>query len=276
MPTVSRGGARNPLTRIRVRRGQALAELALVLPVLLLLLLGALDLGRLFYSQITITNAAKEAALVSSRGGTYLANTACNDANSVMCAALTEAKGGFVEVDKSKVTQSPSTVVVCPVNASIGTTVSVTVTAPFQLLTPLIGGLLGGQGMTLSATAHAECAVLPVVTSTSTTSSTSTTTTSTSTSSTTTTTSTSTTTTACVAVSFTATDTHNNGHPHRMGLNGSVAPSSSGWTWTWSGAISASGQSPTVDFPASGSQSVTLAVTKGSCSASITQAVQAP
>ena len=40
-------------------RGQSLVELALVLPVLMLLLAGALDLGRLYYSQITITNAAK-------------------------------------------------------------------------------------------------------------------------------------------------------------------------------------------------------------------------
>ena len=47
------------------RRGQALVELAIILPVMLFLLLGALDLGRLFYSNITVASAAKEAALVA-------------------------------------------------------------------------------------------------------------------------------------------------------------------------------------------------------------------
>ena len=78
-------------TRRASSRGQSLVELALIAPVFLLLLLTAIDLGRLLYSQITITNAAKEAALVASQGGTYQANAACSDTNTVMCGALSEA-----------------------------------------------------------------------------------------------------------------------------------------------------------------------------------------
>lgn len=48
--------------------GSGLVELALVVPVLLFLLVGALDLGRVFYSQIAVTDAAKEGALVASQG----------------------------------------------------------------------------------------------------------------------------------------------------------------------------------------------------------------
>jgi Flp pilus assembly protein TadG len=143
------------------RRGQALVELAIILPVILLLLLGALDFGRVFYAQIAMTNAAKEGALVASRGGTYVANAACSATNTVMCAVLTEAKGGFVEVDKAKVIQSPSGNVVCPSNAAVGTTVSVRVDAPFRLITPFIGAVFGGQALTVSATANAQCAVVP-------------------------------------------------------------------------------------------------------------------
>lgn len=138
------------------RHGQALTELALVLPVLLLLLLGALDLGRLFYGQITITNAAKEGALVASRGGTYDASSGCGSANTVKCGALAEAAGGFVQVAQARVTQAPNTAVACPTDATLGDTVTVTVTSPFQFITPFIG-----QNLTLSATASAECAVLP-------------------------------------------------------------------------------------------------------------------
>jgi len=43
-------------------QAQSLVEFAILLPILLLLILGAMDLGRLFYTQIVITNAAREGA----------------------------------------------------------------------------------------------------------------------------------------------------------------------------------------------------------------------
>ena len=45
------------------RRGQSLVELAVVLPVLLLLLGGAIDLGRVFFARAAVENAAKEGVL---------------------------------------------------------------------------------------------------------------------------------------------------------------------------------------------------------------------
>ena len=53
----------------RRRLGQGLMELALVLPLLLVILLGALDLGRVFYAYAAISNAAYEAARQAARGG---------------------------------------------------------------------------------------------------------------------------------------------------------------------------------------------------------------
>jgi len=66
-------------------RGQGLVELAVVLPLLLLVLLGAIDLGRVFFAYASISNAAYEAARQAARGG-YLyqpcvlntTGTACN------------------------------------------------------------------------------------------------------------------------------------------------------------------------------------------------------
>ena len=40
-------------------------ELAIILPVMLLLAVAAIDLGRLFYAQITVENAAREGALTA-------------------------------------------------------------------------------------------------------------------------------------------------------------------------------------------------------------------
>lgn len=48
-------------------RGQSLIEFALVLPMLLVLILGAMDFGRMFYTKIVITNAAREGANYISR-----------------------------------------------------------------------------------------------------------------------------------------------------------------------------------------------------------------
>jgi PKD repeat protein len=155
-----------PLRRRRDRsRGQSLVEIALVAPVFLLLLLTAIDLGRLLYSQITISNAAKEGALVASQGGTYQANQGCSDANTVMCGALTEAKGGFVEVDQTRVTLTPATCVKDATYPSSGAppNVIVNVTAPFRVVTPIIGSIVGSN-LVLGATAQAQCLVVPKVT----------------------------------------------------------------------------------------------------------------
>jgi PKD repeat protein len=308
--------------------------------VLLLLLLTAIDLGRLMYSQITISNAAKEAALVASQGGTFQVNQPCSPTNTVMCGALTEAEGGFVEVDQARVTLTPATCVKDAMYPPSGPppTVSVVVTAPFKILTPIIGDIVGAN-LVLQATADAQCLVVPAVTypslpnptasftaspmtgdvdsgpltvnvDASASSSPGATITSYGwsfggsgvTASTTYTapgsydivltvtdsrgmTATDTKTIVvtgtggptCPSVSFTATDDSNRGNPHRMDLFGAVSDGSSGWAWSWTGAITASGQNPNnVDFPSSGSHSVTLSVTKPGCSVSTTQTVTAP
>ena len=49
------------MTRTR-EKGQAAAELALVLPLLAIILLGCFDLGRLFWVRATLVNAAREGA----------------------------------------------------------------------------------------------------------------------------------------------------------------------------------------------------------------------
>lgn len=47
--------------------GNAAVEMALLLPVLSMILLGAIDFGRVFFAYITVSSAAHEAALFSGR-----------------------------------------------------------------------------------------------------------------------------------------------------------------------------------------------------------------
>jgi Flp pilus assembly protein TadG len=141
--------------RLRPRSpGQALVEFALLLPVFLLLLVAAVDFGRLFFTYIQIHNAAREAAnygihdpanmvaitgqatgeknAQAQRGEAAISvTTSCADAGgaTIACAA---AEGG----------------------GGSGSTITVVVRQPFTFLTPVIGSILGSTvQMNASATA---------------------------------------------------------------------------------------------------------------------------
>ncbi len=152
------------LARYRRRsrsRGQSIVELALILPVLMLLVASTLDLGRMFYSQITITNAAREGAYEAAYNpSSFQANAVCHSTtNRVMCRVLSEAKGSFVVVQKNDVS------VACNPSCAkgIGNNVTVTVQGHFTLLTPLMAPFLGGNNVTLTSTATAQVITDPPV-----------------------------------------------------------------------------------------------------------------
>lgn len=55
---------------LKSRKGQSMVELALILPVIVLILFGVLEFGRIFYSYIVITHAAREGARAGAVGKT--------------------------------------------------------------------------------------------------------------------------------------------------------------------------------------------------------------
>lgn len=57
--------------RRQKNRGQELVEFAIMLPLLILLVIGVLDLGRVFFSAITIANAAREGTRYAISHGLY-------------------------------------------------------------------------------------------------------------------------------------------------------------------------------------------------------------
>jgi Flp pilus assembly protein TadG len=68
----------------RLQRGQGLVELAVVLPFLLIILMGAIDLGRVFFAYAAISNAAYEAARQAARGS-YLYTPCVLNATGTAC-----------------------------------------------------------------------------------------------------------------------------------------------------------------------------------------------
>lgn len=73
--------------------GQSLIEMALLLPLMLVLIVGALEFGRVFFTKIVITNAAREAAYyLSINPDDYSGGSAPN----AVLAAQTEANNSGV------------------------------------------------------------------------------------------------------------------------------------------------------------------------------------
>lgn len=107
-------------------KGQSLAEFAIVLPFLLVILAGVLDLGRLYYVSVSISDAAAEGA----------AYAAINPENSTEIIARAQAAStGIVTVQEDMVD------VDCPVIAS-GQPVTVTVNYDFVVATPLLNAIV--------------------------------------------------------------------------------------------------------------------------------------
>jgi Flp pilus assembly protein TadG len=106
---------------MKSENGQSLVEFALVLPLLVLLLFGIIDFGRIIHAYLTIDHAGREAARAASIGKTKV---------EVEQVAIDSGKS----INLSDVTVSPGT---------SGANATVTITYPITFLTPVIGNIVG-------------------------------------------------------------------------------------------------------------------------------------
>ena len=65
-------------------RGQSLVELALLLPLLALLLIGTLDLGRVFFASVQLTNSVREGANFGRLSPSAVTSTNAIDPNNIV------------------------------------------------------------------------------------------------------------------------------------------------------------------------------------------------
>ncbi len=116
------GGVMSGANVARARRndrGAVAVEFAIVLPLLIILVFGIIDFGRVFFAQITVTQAAREGARLSALG---LPNVQSR---------TTAAAAGLSPV----MVTNPS---ICPTGSTQATDAVVTVTYTFEFSTPLI------------------------------------------------------------------------------------------------------------------------------------------
>jgi hypothetical protein len=147
-------------THLRQRSlGQSLVEFALILPIFLVFLAAALDLGRVFYANITLNNAAREGAFQAAKTpGLYQENQPCNQAtNRVVCRIQNESVGSMVAIAATDIDMTCS----AGCGASAGSLVTVEVRGKFRLITPLLSFIFGGQDIDLASSATAQIEYLP-------------------------------------------------------------------------------------------------------------------
>ncbi|MDW7673926.1 MAG: TadE/TadG family type IV pilus assembly protein [Bacillota bacterium] len=106
--------------------GQALAELALILPILLMILFGIIEFGRVFNAYLAVNHASREGARLGIVGATDIEIT-----ENVKNAA------GTLNQDYLTVTISPSTTY-----RERGASIVVTVDYDIPLYTPFVGSFI--------------------------------------------------------------------------------------------------------------------------------------
>ena len=118
-----------PLQRrlISNQHGQALVELALILPVLLLLIFGIIEFGRIYASNIMINNAAREGARAASLG--------VPDEDIII---IVKDRCTFLDPTKLDIDISP-----VPLERATGNPVNIDVNYPLEIKTPIISVITG-------------------------------------------------------------------------------------------------------------------------------------
>lgn len=119
----------------KTTRGQSLVELAVMMPVLVLILAGILDLGRAYMTLIALRDAAAEGAAYAALHPT--------DTNQIV-ARVADSSSGLVKVDPDMVA------VECP-EAAPGQPITITVRYEYMLLTPVINALVPDGKITMQA-----------------------------------------------------------------------------------------------------------------------------
>jgi len=137
-----------PCHRKEARRGQALVEFALVIPIFLLLLVAIFDLGGAVFAYNTLTNATRE--------GASLAIVNQDEASIVQHAknasAIVELNAPNVDVDfwQTNNDGTPDLTTPCDLVAN-GCMAVVSFEATYQPITPIIGNIVFKDGVTFTA-----------------------------------------------------------------------------------------------------------------------------
>lgn len=138
------------ISNLRSEQGQSLTEFALSLVILLTLLAGVVDLGRMFFAYIIIRDAAQEGAVFGSIAPKDDLPTFKNEVEDRVKAAFTDpADSSNVPIDITKL--NVQTDIIGSTCASPGNGVQVKVEYSVPITMPFLGMVVGAQNMNMAA-----------------------------------------------------------------------------------------------------------------------------
>jgi Flp pilus assembly protein TadG len=108
------------------QKGQSLVEVAITLPVLILIMAGILDLGRAYFTYVALSDAAAE-------GAAYAAINP-GDTTQIVERAV-ESSNGLVTLSQDQVTVQSNSL-------TAGSPITVTVTFDYALITPILDSIV--------------------------------------------------------------------------------------------------------------------------------------
>jgi len=123
----------------KTEQGQAIVEMALVLPILIMLIFGIVEFGRILNTYMIVTDLSREGAREGAVGGTD---------GDIETTVWSNGTAADLEV-------SDLTVLINPASGSIrarGTSVEVQVSYPVDIIAPVIGTIIGDPYIVTSQT----------------------------------------------------------------------------------------------------------------------------
>lgn len=142
-------------------RGQSLVEFALVLPIVLLMMIGLFDLGRIVFVNNSLSDGARHGArtaIIDPRSGTYCADIEGAVRTAIRGQALATFTVTYQTIDATG--NVGTTRVICangapsqalPSTATAGDRVSVQLIAEVNLITPFVAQATGQSAFTLES-----------------------------------------------------------------------------------------------------------------------------
>ncbi|MBN1955206.1 MAG: pilus assembly protein [Anaerolineae bacterium] len=127
------------MKKTKRQKGQSLVEFALLLPILLIIMAGVLDLGRLYYTYVAVTDAAAEGASYASRHP--------NASTETITAWAQASSGGLINLEQD------GTVEVIRPSLMYGDPITVSVSYSYTVATPFIQAMFPGGQFPLRAVA---------------------------------------------------------------------------------------------------------------------------
>ena len=142
----------------RDQRGAALVEFGLLLPLLVMVVFGVVDLGRAYRLKTQLANAAREGAAFAQYFPGHVDNSSvsCADPDNVVFVARNETvPANTFSIAVSKASDGSAIAGCDRTTLAPGSTVVVSASAPFGVLTPVVSAIVGR-----TLTLHAEVSMV--------------------------------------------------------------------------------------------------------------------